>query len=92
MRQHGRKRTGRKEHWLKHSSELGNKSLREEDDMVELQKLDRWDRQMERRVSEHLPSETETPLIAAVTKGLLHSNQWCEHSKDSWKGFFMTHR
>lgn len=65
---------------------------REEDDMVELQKLDRWDRQMERRVSEHLPSETETPLIAAVTKGLLHSNQWCEHSKDSWKGFFMTHR
>lgn len=39
--------------------------------MVELQKLDRWDRQMERRVSEHLPSETEVPLIAAVTKGLL---------------------
>lgn len=33
---------------------------REEDDMVELQKLDRWDRQMERRVSEHLPSETVT--------------------------------
>lgn len=47
---------------------------REEDDMVELQELHRWDRQMERRVTEHLPSETQASLIVAVTKGPLHSN------------------